>query len=133
MVGVVACGGLWAVGLGHSSKKPIYSAANSGDFRIVDGDTIAIGRERIRLMGFDAAETYHPRCPKERALGERAKVRLAQLTRDAAIGLERHGRDRYGRTLAVLRVDGRDVAEIMIAEGLARTYHGERRKSWCGA
>jgi endonuclease YncB( thermonuclease family) len=41
------------------------------------------------------------------------------------------GQDRYGRTLAVVLADGRDVAEVLIGEGLAREYHGGRREGWC--
>jgi endonuclease YncB( thermonuclease family) len=40
--------------------------------------------------------------------------------------------DRYGRTLASVTVNGRDVGEILIGEGLARPYQGGRRGSWCG-
>ena len=45
------------------------------------------------------------------------------------------GRDRYGRTLAIVRDRaGRDLARIMIAEGLARPYDGRgRRLGWCEA
>jgi micrococcal nuclease len=39
--------------------------------------------------------------------------------------------DKFWRTLAVLTINGKDIAEIMIAEHLARPYHGERRPSWC--
>lgn len=39
-------------------------------------------------------------------------------------------KDRYGRTLATIEVNGRDVGKIMIAEGLARPWTGKRR-SWC--
>jgi endonuclease YncB( thermonuclease family) len=35
--------------------------------------------------------------------------------------------DRFGRTLATLTVNGTDVAKTLIAERLARPYHGERR------
>jgi micrococcal nuclease len=137
------CAAMAAMGAGNVSFAPVErpQAAAGGAreeldgaaVRVVDGDTIAIGRERIRLMGFDAPETHRPRCARERRLGQRARARLAGLLRGGEIGLQRRGRDRYGRTLAVLAADGRDVAAIMIAEGLARPYHGERRKGWCGA
>ena len=40
--------------------------------------------------------------------------------------------DRYGRTLAHLTVNGRDVGGVLIGEGLARQYNGGRRQGWCG-
>lgn len=39
--------------------------------------------------------------------------------------------DKYRRSLATLTVNGEDVAAMMIGEGLARPYHGERREGWC--
>jgi micrococcal nuclease len=40
--------------------------------------------------------------------------------------------DRYGRSLARVTVDGEDLAVVMVREGLARPYRGEKRASWCG-
>jgi endonuclease YncB( thermonuclease family) len=72
------------------------------------------------------------RCAAERRLAIAARDRLVVLLRDGA-RIERHGRDRYGRTLAVVRdAAGRDVAQVLIGEGLARVYHGRgRRAGWC--
>lgn len=41
-------------------------------------------------------------------------------------------KDRYGRTLGRVLVDGVDVGELLISEGLARRWDG-RRHPWCGA
>ena len=46
------------------------------------------------------------------------------------IGHLRQGADRYGRTLAAIRVEGHDVGDILVGEGLARTWAG-RREPWC--
>lgn len=35
-------------------------------------------------------------------------------------------KDKYGRTLARVLVDGRDIGEILIEEGLARPSKGKR-------
>jgi endonuclease YncB( thermonuclease family) len=49
------------------------------------------------------------------------------------VWLEPHGRDRYGRLLAVERdAERRDLAQIMVREGLARPYWGGRRAGCCG-
>ena len=62
------------------------------------------------------------------AVAERERERQEKLA-------EQHARlalqDRYGRTLAVVLADGRDVAEVLIGEGLAREYHDGRRDGWC--
>jgi endonuclease YncB( thermonuclease family) len=39
--------------------------------------------------------------------------------------------DRYGREVREVHVGGRDVAEIMIGESLARSYNGAKRSGWC--
>ena len=41
------------------------------------------------------------------------------------------GEDRYGRRLVRLGIDGRDVGDGLIAEGLAVPYTGGRRIDWC--
>lgn len=79
-------------------------------------------------MGFDTPETNRAQCD-----GEKAKARLEQLIASGTAQIVESGkRDKYGRTLAVLAVGGEDVASVMVCEGHARPYHGERRQSSCG-
>lgn len=97
---------------------------------VVDGDTLWLGTEKVRLAGIDTPETDQAKCPSERAAGERAKRRLHQLVNSGPLSITRTGKDRYGRTLATLYVNGVDVGSVMIAEGHAREYAGGRRP-WC--
>ena len=101
--------------------------------RVIDGDTIAVDGQRIRLVGFDTPETHFAQCEYERALGHAATERLAALmTQTGAVELVMlPGRDRYDRGLARLFVLGQDVGTLLIGEGLARVYEGGRRGSWC--
>jgi endonuclease YncB( thermonuclease family) len=113
----------------------IIASAGSADAqlrcRAVDGDTLACGDERVRIMGLDAPE-MHGRCPAEIRLSRAARDRMAVLVA-GGVSLQPHGRDRYRRLLAVvLDRQGGDVAAVLIREGLARPYGGERRRSWCG-
>lgn len=98
-----------------------------------DGDTLRCGDERIRIVGLDTPETYRAECEDERRLGYTAAGRLQFLLYTRRIEIERvPGRDKYGRTLARVLVSGQDVAQILVAEGLARPYDGKtRRQSWC--
>jgi micrococcal nuclease len=102
--------------------------------RAIDGDTVDHGFFRWRLEGLDAPETGgRARCPQERARGEAAQRRLAEmLVGGRAVLRPLSGFDRYGRRLARLDVGGRDAAAVLIGEGLAREYHGGRRQGWCG-
>lgn len=92
---------------------------------VVDGDTVWIAREKIRLVDIDAPE-MDGRCRAERELAIRARDRLVELLRARRVTIDRRGQDRYGRTLARLG----DVGEQLVAEGLARRW-GDRR-GWCG-
>ena len=87
--------------------------------------------ESIRILGLDAPEMDGD-CPTERRLAEAARARLIKLLASGRVSIERNGCDRYQRTLGAVSVDGRDVAAVLIAEGLARPYDGGRRRSWCG-
>lgn len=104
---------------------------------IVDGDTIGFGSERIRILNIDAPESYQPNCEKELVAGLKAKERLAQLVRAGMIVVQREGKDRYGRTLARLSVDGRDIGETLVREGFALPWQeGAQAKQartarWC--
>lgn len=86
------------------------------DITVVDGDSVQIGGQEWRLIGFDTPETGRAQCEGERRAGLFAQRRLEQLLASGArLQMEDSGqRDRYRRPLGVLRVDGRDVREIMI-------------------
>ena len=99
---------------------------------ITDGDTFVCNAERIRVLGLDAPETYSAECDAEYRLGILAKHRLEKLIGEANLEIRRNGRDRFGRTLAWVIADGTNVAEAIIAEGLARPCKDAKcRKSWC--
>tara|TARA_R110002073_G_scaffold76548_1_gene185815 strand:+ start:1468 stop:1827 length:360 start_codon:yes stop_codon:yes gene_type:complete len=100
------------------------------DWRVIDGDTVQIGEERIRLIDIDTPELRGADCDAERLLGQRAAERLAALLQGRDIVIERTGTDVYGRTLARLRVDGRDAGALLVAEGYAVEWSG-RRHDWC--
>lgn len=108
------------------------------DVRVVDGDTFDAGGERYRAIGYDTPEIGRfARCPAEDALGRRASARAAALIAsarriEAVRPAWRWRRDQHGRRLAEIRLDGRDIGAILIAEGLARPYRRGARPDWCG-
>ena len=105
-----------------------------GDVRVIDGDTFVYAGARIRIADIDTPEV-HGRCPFETALAARATSRTRQIL--AAGDFELHplpsGRDedRYGRKLRIVTRGGRSLGDVLVAEGLARTWTG-RREPWCG-
>lgn len=87
----------------------------------VDGDTLRCGRERIRLIGIDAPELPgHCRRGRRCVPGDPVASRL-HLSRNlkGRATIERGGFDRYGRTLAMVRVAGRDLSCAQIRAGQA--------------
>lgn len=106
---------------------------SAADVFAVDGDTLAHGDDRYRLIGFDTPETYRPQCAAEKALGLKAKARLTELiATEGQIKLViEPDLDVHDRLLAVGRVAGQDVGTILTSEGLARSYSGGKRQSWC--
>ncbi len=87
----------------------------------VDGDTIRIGSERIRLLGIDAPEIHG--CRQRRICvpgdGEASKRSLAEMMA-GGVRVRRVGQVRYGRTLAQVYVGGRNVACKQLRRGQAQ-------------
>lgn len=112
------------------------AAALTAELRVIDGDTIVVSGEHIRIADLDAPEIGRAHCPEERAAGERARDALAALLDTHAWSLGRTGRDRYGRTLAYLWIsDGRYIdvvsaGDLMAEAGVARRWAGKTR-DWC--
>ena len=106
---------------------------------ILDGDTVAFGSERVRIINIEAPGISEPDCEREEIFALRSRQRLAELIRAGPVTIERAGRDHLGRTLArIILGDGRDVAAILVEEGLALPWHegpdakAARRRHWCG-
>lgn len=104
---------------------------------VIDGDTIAIGEQRIRVMGIDTPEVK-ARCEAEARLADIATNELLAWLNEGPFTMR--GRideptDRYGRQLRELyRTEGgfrRYVGEHMIGKGVARRYYGDFREDWC--
>lgn len=91
------------------------ASAHAEPARVVDGDTIRVGAERVRIFGLD--------CPERRAPGGHAATELMRALVDGhPVRLERCGRDRFGRTVARVYIGEADVAKLMIDSGHCREY-----------
>ncbi len=98
----------------------------------VDGDTIKLGTQSLRLENADAPETRDPACEAERVLGLKATERVRAMLGAGGVSIEPNGRlDRYGRPLVRVRINGADLGEALITEGLAHAWGG-RGADWCG-
>lgn len=92
---------------------------------VVDGDTLDVkinGKtERIRLLLVDTPETKHPNKPVQ-PFGPEASEFTTTTLLGKQVGLEKDvsERDRYGRILAYVWIDGNMHNEALIEKGLAR-------------
>lgn len=93
---------------------------------VIDGDTIDVhlenGKdERIRFLLIDTPETKHPSKPVQPFGPEASKfTKLALLNKKVDLELDVQERDRYGRLLAYVYVNGSMINEILLEKGLAR-------------
>jgi endonuclease YncB( thermonuclease family) len=99
---------------------------------VVDGDTIWFEGTNLRLQAYDTPEPYNDICggAQEVALAKRASARLLELLNSNGFTVDTFGTDRYGRTLAIIRIGGTDVGDILISEGLARRWP-DGPEFWC--
>jgi endonuclease YncB( thermonuclease family) len=100
---------------------------------VVDGDTLWINGEKVRVADIDTPEISTPKCESELALGNRPTRRLIELVNAGPFQLQAwpsRDTDRYGRKLRVLVRDGRSLGDRLVSEGLARTWSG-RQQPWC--
>ena len=102
---------------------------------VYDGDTVALkcgdSERTARVTGLDAPETRDARCAAEVQAGRRATERLRDLVEGGTVSYRRKGSDKYGRLLIELSVDGENVADTLVREGLAMPYRGGGRIDWC--
>lgn len=114
------------------SASSLKGKAVSQSFSIIDGDTLRLSDgSRMRLVGFNTPEKGdRAECAREAELSARATARLKQLVASSKTGVTQvacacppgtEGTDEcnYGRSCGTLTANGRDVGDILVAEGLA--------------
>lgn len=106
-----------------------------GQASVIDGDTIEVHGQRIRLFAIDAPESRQL-CLDERSrrwrCGAVAANELADFIARRPVSCREVDRDRYGRTVATCRVAGEDLAGWLVGRGLALDwprYGGGRYKA----
>ena len=98
---------------------------------VADGDTVTVLRQtaagsrqvRVRLTEIDAPERRQP-------WGARARQALADKVFRQTVRVASDGEDRYGRLLARLQVEGRDINREMVRDGHAWVYRRYATENW---
>ncbi len=96
----------------------------SGAARVVDGDTLEVGGETVRLFGIDAPELdqFCDRGGVEYLCGVMATAWLVERTLGALVTCSGDERDRYGRRLAVCQAGGIDLNAGLVRAGWAVAF-----------
>lgn len=102
---------------------------------VLDGDTVTVldsaeQQHRVRFFGIDAPE-------KAQAYGQVSKRNLSDLVFNREVVVEVADRDRYGRKVGRIFVDGQDANLLQVRAGLAWAYRqylkGEHREAYIAA
>jgi micrococcal nuclease len=116
-----------------TSHNGIESPGIAGPVRVIDGDTFDYQGTRVRIADIDTPEV-HGRCAYESELAARATQRMRALLAAGPFEMQplASGRDedRYGRKLRIVTRNGHSLGDLLVVEGLARTWSG-RREPWC--
>jgi len=96
-----------------------------GRASVIDGDTIEIHGQRIRLHGIDAPEKGQPcfnASGKLYRCGQVAAMALDEFLGMSPVRCSERDVDRYGRTVAVCSVRGEDIERWLVRNGHAMAY-----------
>lgn len=95
---------------------------------VADGDTITVmhdGKpEKIRLYGIDTPE-------KKQEFGKKAKAFTKRMLAGKIVDVEVKAKDRYGRTVAIIRSGGNNINAALVANGYAWVYRQYCREAFC--
>jgi endonuclease YncB( thermonuclease family) len=115
---------------------PSFADNLVGQASIIDGDTLEIHGTRIRLWGVDAPESSQL-CRGEDSLpyrcGAKAANELDAFIARRPVDCSPVNLDQYGRTVAVCSIDGVDVAEWPVRNGLALDWPTYSKGKYDGA
>ncbi len=106
----------------HSKSTKSFSALVT---HITDGDTIWVKRAsdpdgmNVRIFGIDAPEICQD-------YGRESTSALLNHLQNKTVTIASRARDKYGRTVALVNLNGKDVSAWMVENGYAWSYHSGR-------
>lgn len=128
----------------HALQGPQARRTFGGYARIVDGDSLVVAGIEVRLHGIDAPELFQ-RCTREGRevrCGRESARSLIAMAAGQPLTCEQRDIDRYGRTVALCRVDDVDLGRAQVLSGHAVAYgayyqdeasaRAARRGLWAG-
>ena len=96
----------------------VVGVADGDTITVLDGDKV---QHKIRLAGIDAPEKKQP-------FGNRSKESLSELAYDKTVTVETDKRDKYGRQVGKVLVNGQDANLLQVDRGMAWFYRQYQRE-----
>ena len=103
----------------------------SSSLKIIDGDTIILNSEKIRLYGIDTPEikqTCTDNYGHTYSCGVRAKLELEKIIDSRKVSCVKKTKDRYKRSISICYADGNDINSLMVKKGWALAYRKYSKK-----
>ena len=124
----LAAGGLAIAGLssdlfGGTTPAPERMSADAAAVTVIDGETLRLGTQVVRLRGVDAPSRLDL-CRGGQDCGGAAAAALAALVRNRRVDCRLTSRDRQGRPLGTCEANGADLSRAIVASGWARAGAG---------
>lgn len=108
----------------HPRSGDPFPPEIQGAARTIDGDSLWVGSDEVRLKGIDAPEGRQT-CQRDGVswrCGDAARDALRRLIGTDTVICTVSERDRYGRLLAACRAADRNLNAEMVASGMAVAY-----------
>jgi endonuclease YncB( thermonuclease family) len=111
-------------------NSAVVASEVSGRASVIDGDTIEIHGQRIRLYGIEAPESSQ-HCKAETGklwrCGQRAALSPSDYIGENTVSCQAKDKDRYGRTIAVCYKGKQDLNGWLVQNGWALAYGKDSR------
>lgn len=108
----------------EGKKQDAQAGALTGVPSVIDGDTLDLRGQRIRLHGVDAPESNQlcRRANQPVRCGQTAALALDSLIQRRQVTCQQKDKDRYGRIVAVCRLGSTDLNAWLVQQGHALAY-----------
>lgn len=115
--------GLMAIGSAWLAKQ--NEVTLQGQYKIIDGDSLVVREQEIRLLGIDAPE-YRQTCTFQNGntyeCGKQSRLHLVKLARSGKLHCTGWEEDKYQRMLAKCRAGDIEINARMVKDGWAVSY-----------
>lgn len=127
LVLALALAGCWTV---FGPRAEAQQKELTGVASVIDGDTIEIRGQRIRLNGFDTPESGKS-CGSVNVY-QKAALALSDFIGTKTVSCASDGsKDNYGRLIASCSVGGTDLGDYVVAQGWGRDWPRYSNGKYC--